>query len=269
MLRFWGGSTRGNEKICAVFVGVGGRGFFILCSRRAARIPPQSPVTLPNHRALRLHNSIGNRDGKGAGESQRFMAFEVADYAGGTRATRTHSGVRVLHCAPARHKFLFPVRKVSDWHACALTLDVSGPQRRAAVRRMAEALPAVAGPFDRSVKRVCCQPILGALEWHWLSSVRATLNDCQNWLGSSGIPTKQCLSARRSSGTCLLYRWLANTDGSYRRSAASAWRRAQAARRLQTTKPGHHRRSLPRLQTRESNHRPKPINIQTINIQEQ
>ena len=54
----------------------GGREFFGARKRCTARIALQSPVTLPNHRALRLDISIGIRDGAGAGVNQRFMALE-------------------------------------------------------------------------------------------------------------------------------------------------------------------------------------------------
>ena len=66
----------------------GGREFFVACNRYTARIPLQSPVTFPNHRALRLDISIGIRAGAAAaaGEYQSLMAFEVVDCATGKRA---------------------------------------------------------------------------------------------------------------------------------------------------------------------------------------
>ena len=92
------------------FVRRGGREFFVAGNRCTARLSPQSPVTFPNHRALRLDISIGIRDGAGARENQHFMALEMA-------STRLDP---VLHHAPARHKFLFPIQKVSNG-LCALT----------------------------------------------------------------------------------------------------------------------------------------------------
>jgi hypothetical protein len=101
----------------------GGRGFFVACNRCAARIPLQSPVTFPNHRALRLNVSIEIRDGAGTGVNQRFMALEVA-------STRLD---RVLHLPPAHHKFLFPIQKVSNGHVCALTSELASPVAAATV----------------------------------------------------------------------------------------------------------------------------------------
>ena len=48
MLQFWGESTREFEKL----VRISSRNFFRRSTRCAARISPQSPVTLPNHHAL-------------------------------------------------------------------------------------------------------------------------------------------------------------------------------------------------------------------------
>ena len=63
--------------------------------------------------AMRLNISIGIRDGSGPGENQRFLAMEVA-------STRLEC---VMHHAPARHKFLFPVQKVSNGHVCVLASE--------------------------------------------------------------------------------------------------------------------------------------------------
>ena len=103
----------------------GGRGFFVALNGCTARIPLQSPVTFPNHRALRLDISIGIREGAGARENQHFMALEMA-------STRLDP---VLHHAPARHKFLFPIQRVSDGHVCALTSEMTGEQQAREARR--------------------------------------------------------------------------------------------------------------------------------------
>ena len=56
------------------------------------------------------------------------MAFEVVDYATATCATLTQLNVRVLQCASARCKYLFPVWNVSGFHLCALALKLTGAQ---------------------------------------------------------------------------------------------------------------------------------------------
>jgi hypothetical protein len=100
VLRFWSGSTRGNEKICAT------RWSPIFCSAQPfyrAHSPPK-----PGHISQSPRSSLGylkwNPRWFGCGRNQRVMTFAVVDDATGARATLTQFDLRVLQHETSRHR---------------------------------------------------------------------------------------------------------------------------------------------------------------------